>query len=113
MMSEAKSPPPLGGIRPVFEVTCGAGSEPNLCGKPATWHLIWDDDTENSLSCDECRAWAHKRWIVHDEHPLCETCTVPDRSIIWSWDEPPGRCVWIVSEETHALNMAADMEHAR
>ena len=99
--------PPLGGERPWFTMTCGFGTDPSLCDKPATWHVWWDEE-ENSLSCDEHMTYANG-FAYYDKHPLGEVCTVPERTVVWSWEEPPGHCMWVVSDETYAAVEAAEL----
>lgn len=98
--------PPLGDAQAAMDMTCAYGIPPT-CSRRATWHVIWTPDGENSIGCDEHAQEAEKRWTRYDRHPLTETCGMPDSNIIWSWDEAPGRCVWVVSEETLALAEAA------
>lgn len=104
--------PRLGGDRPWFQMTCGFGADDPLCDKPATWHVVWDSDAlDHSLACDEHMAYA-QQFAYYDRHPITETCNVPSAEFVWSWEEPPGRCVWIVSDETMAAVEAAEREPA-
>lgn len=100
--------PPLGAARPVMDATCGRLAPGGHCGKPATWHVIWTSDTENGLCCDGHMDEVIRRWAFYDRHPVGAACTLPDVRLVWSWDDPPGRCVWVVDEETLALALAAE-----
>jgi len=108
--TDAKRPsvtPPQGDEMPVMDASCGYGYPGPLCGRPATWHIIWTPDTDNGMACDEHAAHAAARWAWYDRHPMTETCSAPERQVIWSWDDPPGKCAWVVSEETLSLAQAA------
>lgn len=47
------------------------------CGKPATWHVMWDAELDNSLTCDEHMALIQQRWMYADRHPVTADCTMP------------------------------------
>lgn len=99
--------PPLGDEQPAGLLTCCYGTDPDLCGAPATWHIFWTLDGENGLACERHADEADQRWTRYDRHPVCGTCNLPGSEVRWSWDEPPGRCVWAVSDETF-LALAAE-----
>lgn len=74
--------PPVGSEgRPAGEHTCGFS--PTLdyaghCGKPATWHVIWTVEMDNTLCCDEHMADALIQWVFFMRHPIGPDCTMPD-----------------------------------
>lgn len=94
--------PPLGDIRPVLDTRCGYG-DPPVCPELSAWHIVWTPDMENSLACEKHAQEAAGRWTWYDRHPLTEVCTMPEATCVWSWDDPPGRCLWVVSDETMAV----------
>lgn len=92
--------------------TCNYGYEPNLCGKPAAWHVIWTPDGENSTACEEHAAEAQQRWTAYDRHPFGGVCIMPGTFVVWSWQEPPGLCKWHVEDEELAAAANATVEEA-
>jgi hypothetical protein len=71
---------PKGIPRPLGPQTCGympTGSPEHYCGKPATWHVMWDSGLDNSLTCDEHMALTEQRWVFDDRHPVVADCTMP------------------------------------
>lgn len=104
--------PPLGRERPAGELICSRVTTSDIdgpvCGKPATAHLFWDEDGENGVACDEHGIEARATWRIYDEHAVGGVCTMPMSSWVPSWEDPPGRCVWLVSDETLALAQAAE-----
>lgn len=93
--------PPLGGVRPAGDQTCGrllgmsAGGELH-CGAPAVTHIAWTSDAENGLVCAEHEREAERRWVFWDRHPLTPLCAsaTDERPVVWvaSWESPPGFC---------------------
>lgn len=109
-MSPAKTPVPLGAERPSMDHTCGRLVPGGYCGAPAEWHVFWDDvELHNGVCCDMHYRNAKERWHMHDAHPLGAVCTMPDTTVVWSWEEPPGLCRWVVDEDTYALDAAEEM----
>lgn len=107
-MTSAAGPPPLLGDRPALDQTCGRWLGDTNCGRPATWHFMWTQDGDNGLCCDEHHDEALRTWTHHDRHPITAVCTLPDANWFFSWDEPPGCCRWVVSDETMALATATE-----
>lgn len=100
--------PPLGDERPVLQVTCGFGLTQELCHELATHHIFWTE-VENSITCDKHFEYA-RQYDWHDHHPMTQVCTAPDIRVTWSWDDPPGYCQWVVSEDTLELSGAEIIE---
>lgn len=90
--------PPLGSEQPDGISTCSCGPDDDLCGKPATWHLIWTPDGENGLACDEHAAWANANFTEYDRHPFGGVCCMPGSFVVWSWEQPPGLCKWAIDD---------------
>ncbi|MET7687973.1 hypothetical protein ABZT06_08330 [Streptomyces sp. NPDC005483] len=70
---------PKGEPRPGSTQTCGykpSGASED-CGKPATWHVMWDVQLDNSLTCDDHMALIQQRWMYADRHPVTADCTMP------------------------------------
>jgi hypothetical protein len=106
--TELHMTPPLGKERAAMDQTCGFGADSPQCSKPATWHVVWTADLDNSVCCDEHMDYANA-FAYYDRHPITDLCTFPAAVLVWSWDEPPGRCVWQVDDETMALATAAEL----
>lgn len=104
--------PPMGDARPYLELACTyAGSKDinAICGRPATWHLLWDADMENGLACDEHKAVALANWPVYDLHEARDVCNVPDSRWLFTWgDDLPGRCVWHIDDDALAAEANAE-----
>jgi hypothetical protein len=47
------------------------------CGKPGTWHVMWDGALDNSITCDEHMELIQQRWMYDDRHPITADCTMP------------------------------------
>lgn len=47
------------------------------CGRSATWHVMWDGQLDNSLTCDEHMALIQQRWMYADRHPITSDCAMP------------------------------------
>lgn len=60
----------------------------SYCGKPATWHIMWDSDLENSTACDEHMAEVRNQWCFFAAHPHEWPCTMPGRM----YDHEHNRC---------------------
>lgn len=71
--------PPLGQVAPPLQcnrLMSGAfdAPEPDYCGKPAKWHIIWTSDGENGIACDEHADEARRLWVyfgLHAYEPVC------------------------------------------
>ncbi|WP_405676756.1 hypothetical protein OG292_19175 [Streptomyces sp. NBC_01511] len=77
--------------------SCGykPSGAPEDCGKPATWHVMWDRDPhDNSLTCDEHMTLIQQRWVYDDRHPVVADCTMP--GALWSY--PEKRCEFPTDE---------------
>lgn len=110
---------PLHDERPAGEATCGFG--PNLCGEPATRHVLWLKDTENILCCDK---HFHEYVVPRitpgecDSHAFGGVCTMPGTR--WKFSEPPheGYCFFDLpesidlTEELELVGAAADPERS-
>lgn len=94
---------PLFGERPALDQTCGRLVPGGHCNKQATVHMLWNEEGDNGLCCYEHTIEANCSWSIIDQHPITAVCTLPDANWFYSWDEPPGCCKWVVSEETMAL----------
>lgn len=90
--------PPLGDEQPDGGGSCTFGADPNLCGKPATWHIIWTPDGENGLACDEHAEYARAHFVNYDRHLFGGVCCMPGSFVVWSWDRPPGLCIWQIGD---------------
>lgn len=62
----------------------------NLCGTPATWHIVWDLNLENGLACDPHMAEARARLVFVDRHHVGPDCSMP--GVHWDFDNK--RCVY-------------------
>lgn len=67
---------PKGKPRP-GDQTCGYTEAGEYCGQPATWHVLWDGDLDNSVTCDEHMMLIQRRWVYDDRHPVTADCTMP------------------------------------
>lgn len=77
---------PKGQPRPFSGQTCGykPRTATSDCGKPATWHVMWDRDPhDNSLTCDEHMQLIQERWVYDDRHPITADCTMP--GALWEY----------------------------
>ncbi|MDP5310396.1 hypothetical protein [Streptomyces poriferorum] len=70
---------PKGEPRPLSGQTCGYKPRTATadCGKPAAWHVMWDAQLDNSLTCDEHMNLIQQRWMYADRHPITADCTMP------------------------------------
>lgn len=71
---------PKHGPRPVGQQLCAyspTGREADYCHKPATWHVMWDGDLDNSFTCDEHMELIQRRWMYDDRHPVVADCGMP------------------------------------
>lgn len=60
------------------------------CGKPATWHIMWNVDAEVSFACNPHMDQARSRYVFVDSHQLGPDCGMPNAL----WDLDNGRCVY-------------------
>ncbi|MGW3196273.1 hypothetical protein ACWDBD_17140 [Streptomyces sp. NPDC001118] len=60
------------------------------CGQTAAWHILWDTDLANGLSCNTHMATARSRFAFVDSHPVGPDCGMPGTS----WDVDNKRCVY-------------------
>ncbi|MFJ3950308.1 hypothetical protein ACIPXV_09585 [Streptomyces libani] len=64
-----------------YDGTQSCGYKPTAasedCGQPATWHVMWDGQLDNSLTCDEHMTLIQQRWMYADRHPVTADCTMP------------------------------------
>lgn len=95
--------PPLYEEAPPFICSrrIGTGPTPDeppvYCGKPATWHIIWTLEGDNSIACDEHADSARANWVFAGMHPYSEVCSMPGSR----WVPELDRCV--VDEELLGL----------
>ncbi|WP_158070490.1 hypothetical protein [Streptomyces luteocolor] len=70
---------PKGELRFDASQTCGyqPSKASEECGRPATWHVMWDEVLDNSLTCDEHMTLIQQRWVYVDRHPVTADCTMP------------------------------------
>jgi hypothetical protein len=71
---------PKHGPRPRGPQVCAYapdGDTAGDCGKPATWHVMWDDTLDNSMTCGEHMALILRRWVFLDRHPVHADCNMP------------------------------------
>jgi|tagenome__1003787_1003787.scaffolds.fasta_scaffold20983200_13 hypothetical protein len=71
---------PKHGPRPVGQQLCAytpTGQEPDYCHAPATWHVMWDGDLDNSFTCDQHMDLIQRRWMYDDRHPVVADCGMP------------------------------------
>ncbi len=89
--------------------TCGykPSGAPEECGKPGTWHVMWDGDPtfDNSVTCDEHMQLIQQRWMYDDRHPLVPDCTMPGAL----WDYKAKRCEFPTDESDAAVSEAAEV----
>lgn len=60
------------------------------CGQPATWHILWNLDIDNSLACDQHMAFADWQHAYIDRHPVGPDCCMPDTV----WLDIAKRCAY-------------------
>lgn len=80
MATPADSPfVPKGKTRTPGTHTCGykPSEAPEYCGQPGTWHVMWDGQLDNSVTCDEHMALIQRCWVYDDRHPVVADCTMP------------------------------------
>jgi hypothetical protein len=71
---------PKHGPRPLDGQTCGYSPtrvEADYCGRPATWHVMWDRALDNSFTCDEHMRLVEARWVFDDRHRVVADCGMP------------------------------------
>lgn len=94
--------PPLGGNAPPLQcnrLMGGTFDEPELCGKPGAWHVIWDLDLNNGICCDEHAEEARRLWVFIGFHPYSEVCSIggarwlPDKDICVVDDDDLGLAI--------------------
>lgn len=81
--------PPLIGVAPGLECGRLTAGERGYCGRPATWHVIWDQACSNGLLCDEHAEEARQRWVFFAIHPYDPTCSFPGALYVYR----DNRCV--------------------
>ncbi len=84
--------PPIGGVAPPLQcnrVLSGSFDDPTYCGRPGEWHIIWNYEAENGITCQEHADEARRRWVFVGMHPYSEVCSI--RGARWLADED--RCV--------------------
>lgn len=91
---------PKGEPRPGAAQTCGykPAGVPEDCGRPATWHVMWDGQLDNSLTCDEHMTLIQQRWMYADRHPITADCTMPGALWVFLND----RCEFPTEAQVHA-----------
>jgi hypothetical protein len=82
--------PPLGPEQGWDARTCQRELGSRLCGRPAAWHVIWDEAPENSVACDGHATEALDPWHALQVHPLRADCTMPGSV----WVAAERRCVF-------------------
>ena len=94
---------PKGQPRTPGDQTCGykpvTASE--YCAAPATWHVMWDGELDNSFTCDTHMELIKSRWMFDDRHPVVADCGMP--SAFWKYND--NRCELSIS--TDAASHAA------
>lgn len=70
---------PKGKPRPLGGQTCGykPATAVDYCGKPGTWHVMWDGALDNSITCDEHMPLIQQQWMYDDRHPIAADCAMP------------------------------------
>lgn len=66
--------------RPGGEHLCSytpTGREADYCNKPATWHVMWDGELDNSFTCNTHMELIQSRWVYDDRHPVAADCGMP------------------------------------
>lgn len=70
---------------------CGYGTSlDNVCGKRATWHVLWSSRLDNGLECDYHHNVVRSRWVFYADHPFDPNCCLVGAS----YDEKLNRCYW-------------------
>lgn len=79
---------PKHGPRPTVAVPFCAysptGREEDDCAAPATWHVMWDGDFDNSFTCDTHMKLVEARWMFDDRHPVGPDCGMPGALWLYS-----------------------------
>lgn len=72
---------PLGGHAPPLQcnriVNGSTFDAPDHCGREAKWHVIWTEDLENGLCCDEHMEEVLAKWMFYARHPYRMECSMP------------------------------------
>ena len=88
--------------------TCGykPPGAPAYCGKPGTWHVMWDRNPyDNSITCDEHMQLIQRKWMYDDRHPIGADCTMPGAL----WDYREKRCEFPTEEPGVTVSVAAEV----
>lgn len=96
---------PLGRIVDSRHRKCGhsPGDNPGTdCPADATWHIMWNTDSEVGLACDPHMEVA-RRYVFLDSHRIGPDCDMP--GTLWDFDEK--RCVY--PDEPAAETAAAEL----
>lgn len=96
---------PKHGPRPGGQQLCRyspTGRVDDDCGEPATWHVMWDGDCDNSVACDTHMQLVLRCWVFDDRHPVGADCTMP--GALWLFK---GRRCEVPSESTDVSASAA------
>jgi hypothetical protein len=99
--------PPIGGHAPALQcnrLTGGTFDQPDYCGRPGTWHIIWTADAENGIACDEHADEARRLWVYFGLHAYDPVCSMPGATYLPDED----RCV--IDEDSLGLTAAAAVE---
>lgn len=95
---------PKHGPRPVGDQRCGYSpthNEADYCNKPATWHVMWDSELDNSGACDEHMKLIESRWVFDDRHRRGADCNMPGS--LWSYRNG---CCYVPTDDATASTAA-------
>lgn len=104
--------PPIGRIVDTSRQPCGyspGDTDANDCGQTATWHIAWDAQLENGLSCDEHMDLIQRQFVYADRHPVGVDCGMPGAT--WFFEEK--RCGYPDTGPAPVLTAAIEAAPAR
>lgn len=106
---------PLGAEQPDGVASCGFGIDPDLCGEPATRHVLWVADNENILCCDP----HFDEYVLprlspgeSDVHTFGGVCSMPGTRWKFSEGNAEGFCFFDLPESID-LSEELELEAAR
>ena len=76
------------------------------CGKPSTWHVMWDSAGENGSACDEHAALVRRSYIFFGMHAFVQgTCGEPGSF----YDHDQDECYWPADTPPPVLKAAKEL----
>ncbi|MEU3990103.1 hypothetical protein AB0F24_17300 [Streptomyces platensis] len=93
---------PKGQPRTSGDQTCGykPSTASEYCAAPATWHVMWDGEFDNSFTCDGHMELIKSRWMFDDRHPVAADCGMP--GALWMYKKHRCELSLSATPATHA-----------